>query len=138
MAPVRNGHQPGMMALLQGLADDLKTLAAQQVRLALHEVHMEMGRAARIGALSAGLFVLAILTMVVLLFTAAFALHELGGWPLWASFGVTALVLLAGAGGIAYSITQVWRRVRFTPVRTLHTLKEDAQWIKEQLKSPRI
>ncbi len=43
---------------------------------------------------------------------------------------MVALLAAAGAGGLAYVVIKVGSRVRLWPFRTLHTLKEDAQWIK--------
>ena len=67
--------------------------------------------------------------MILLCLTLVYLLHSLLGLSLWASYGMVALLAAAGAGGLAYSATKVGSSMRLWPFRTLHTLKEDAQWI---------
>ena len=46
---------------------------------------------------------------------------------------VKAAIQAGVALGLAYSVIKVGSSVRLWPFRTLHTLKEDAQWIKAQV-----
>jgi hypothetical protein len=48
-----------------------------------------------------------------------------------------ALLAGAGAGALAYAVMKLGSSLRLWPFRTLHTLKEDVQWIKEQVLTPR-
>ncbi len=121
--------------LFRRLADDLKTLAVQQLRLAAHEVQFESSRLIRIAVLAVSLVLVSIVALVVTTLTLAVTLHELAGWPLWASYGAVSVLLLTVAGALGLTIKHQAGQIHVLPVRTLHTLKEDTQWIKEQLAS---
>lgn len=124
-----------MPGLFRRLAEDLRTLAVQQLRLAAHEVQLESSRLINIAVLSVLLVLVGIVALVVTALALVVTLHEVAALPLWASYGcVTALLLLA-VGALVLTIKHQVSHIHFLPVRTLHTLKEDTQWIKEQLAS---
>jgi len=127
----------GVISLLQGLVDDVKLLVGQQVRLALHELQVEGARAVTIVAAACMSGILVALCLLFLMLTAVAALHELAGLTIWMSCGAVALALMIAAGGGLLYLKQQARRLRIVPARTLHTVKEDAQWIKEWIASPR-
>lgn len=123
------------MALVQSLLADLKLLATQQLRLAVDEVQLELGRLVRIGIAIAGLVVLGLTLVVLLAFTAVAALHEAGGLPVWTSSLIVAAALGVGATGVGLYAKGQITRFRPYPVRSFFTLKEDTLWIKEQIVS---
>lgn len=126
---------PSVWALLQGIGEDIKTLAAQQVRLAVHEVQMEIARIKLIAGLAVGLLVLALVFAVAAMLGVIAALHEFAGLSLLMSSLLVVGMLVAAAAGLTLYLVQQLRRLRFYPVRTWHTLKEDVRWITEQLVS---
>lgn len=128
----------GVIGLLQGIVDDVKRLVGQQVRLAIHELQLEGARA--VGIVLAAIIggILGVLCLLFLLLTAVAALHEIAGLAMWMSCGVIALVLMVAAGGLLLYLKGQMQRLRVMPVRTLHTVKEDAQWLKEWIASPRM
>lgn len=135
MEQTSSGQRAGIVGLVQGLFMDLKRLAAQQLRLAVDEMHDELGRMVRIGVSIAGLMVFALTLAVLLALTAVAALHELAGLSLWASSLLVATVFMVCIAGLALFVKQQIARFRPYPVRTLFTLKEDAIWIREQIVS---
>ena len=128
---------PGVMRLLQGIAEDMKRLVGQQVMLAIHELQLGGARAAGIVATAIITGILSALCLLFLLLTAVAALHEIAGLAIWMSCGVMALVLIVAAGVFLLYLKRQAQRFTIVPVRTLHTVKEDAQWIKEWIASPR-
>lgn len=131
----RAAAPPSVWALLQDIGEDIRTLAAQQVRLAVHEVQMEIARVKLIAGLAVGLLVLALVFAVAAVLGVIATLHEFAGLSLLMSSLLVVGMLLAAAAGLTLYLVQQLRRLRFYPVRTWHTLKEDVRWITEQLVS---
>jgi len=125
----------GMMDLVFGIVQDVKVLMRQEAQLLRDEVKLEVNK----GIQAASGLGLAIGFLAIgglfLLFMLVYGLHEGVDLPLWASYGIVG-GLLAGAGGVllmrARSLVE---NVHATPRRTLFAIKEDAQWIKEQVMS---
>lgn len=131
-------NPPGVLSLLQGIVEDIKTLASQQVQLAVHELQLEGARAVSMIVTTVVVVILAALSLMLLLIAAAAALHEVAGLPIWMSCGIIALVVMVGAGGLLFFLKQQAQGFRLLPFRTLHTVKEDVRWIKEWIASPRM
>lgn len=121
------------MDLFNGIVQDCKLLMQQEAQLLRDEVKLEaskVGRAASgfgIGAALAGVGALFLLLMLV------HGLHEWLGWPLWASYGLVGLIL-AGIG-LAFIVKAraLAGSVSPMPRRAIFTMKENVQWIKENL-----
>ncbi|MBS0152359.1 MAG: phage holin family protein [Nitrospira sp.] len=128
----------GVRRLVSGIMDDLKKLAYQQVQLAIHELQMEADRVVTIVTTAVGAVILVTLCATFLLLTAVAALHEMGGFSLWKSCGVVALILMVLAGILGLYLRLQTQRFRILPIRSLHTVKEDIRWIKEWIASPRM
>ncbi len=129
---------PRVLSLLQGIVEDIKTLASQQVQLAMHELQLEGARAASMIVTAILVVMLAALSMMLLLTASVAALYEVAGLPVWMSCGIIALVVIVGAGSLLFYLKQQAQRFRMLPVRALHTVKEDIRWIKEWIASPRM
>ena len=123
----------GMMDLVLGIVQDVKVLMGQEVQLLRDEVKLEVNK----GIQAASGFGLAIGFLVIgglfLLFMLVYGLHEGADLPLWMSYGIVGGVL-AGAGvALLMRARSLAGNVHATPRRTLFAIKEDAQWIKEQV-----
>jgi len=121
------------MSLVSGILDDARALMRQEAQLLKDEVKLELSKAGRaasgfgIGAVLAGVGVLFLLLMVV------HGLHEWFAWPLWVSYGLVGAAI-AGIGIALILRAQVLAgSVQATPRRSLHTMKENVQWIKERM-----
>ncbi|HSE57570.1 MAG TPA: phage holin family protein [Nitrospiraceae bacterium] len=126
--------RPSMAALLTGLLDDVRTLIRQEYQLFKDEVSTELGELkAAIVAFLVGLFFLGAAALFSLL-AVVHLLHEVAGLPLWASYGIFALLMLGG-GLLALKIgSGTAKTFNLVPTRTIHSLKEDTQWIKQQMR----
>lgn len=129
----RPPRRSGIMDLLSGIVQDFKLLMQLEAQLLRNEVKLEMSKVSRaasgfgVGAVLTGMGSLFLLLMVV------HGLHEWMGWPLWACYGLIGLLLtgmgfafIANARAVAGSVSPV-------PNRTIFTMKENFQWIKENL-----
>ena len=122
----------GFSELLQDIVRNLQDLIRSEVRLAKAEVRQEAREAATsvvwLGAGVAG----ALSAWMLVLWAAVYGLAQV--MPLWAAALLTGLVL----GGIAaVLVTSGWRRmaqVRPLPERTVASVKEDLEWLKQSTK----
>jgi hypothetical protein len=129
--------RPSIVTLASSLLEDLRRLAAQEFQLAKHEMQLELSKLVKAAIHTAVALVLGFLTLVLLCLTLVYLLHSLLGLSMWASYGIVALLAAAGAGGFAYVMIKAGASIRLWPFRTIRTVKEDAQWIKTQVFSPK-
>ena len=123
----------GLMSLVSGILDDARALMRQEAQLLKDEVKLELSKAGRaasgfgIGAVLAGVGVLFLLLMVV------HGLHDWFAWPLWVSYGLVGAAI-AGIGiALILRAQALAGSLQATPRRSLHTMKENVQWIKERM-----
>jgi hypothetical protein len=126
---------PSIARLISDLLADVKTLAQQHVQLVRHEVEAEVQKVKRATisvAIGAGVLAISGLLYIIML---VHLIQWLTDWPLWVCY---AIVGTAGAiGGLAslWSAKKVGGSVHVLPVKTMQSMKEDAQWIKETIVS---
>lgn len=132
---MENPHPISVAALLQGLLEDIRVLIGQTMRLARDEMKLERQKLTslviRIGI---GLMMV-FMTTVLLLLMIVHLLHGWLGLPLWTSYGIVGLLCTLTAGLLLASAASLGATLRLWPFRTLHSIKEDARWIKEQVLS---
>lgn len=122
-----------IVALASGLLADLRRLLTQEFQLAKHELQQELTKLLKASIQAGVALVLSLMTVILLCLMLVYLLHSVTGLSLWASYGVVALLAAAGAAGLAYRVMILGSSLRLWPFRTLHSLKEDIQWIKEQM-----
>lgn len=117
--------------LLGDLTREITTLVRQEAALAKAEMGQKASRVGRhLGALAAGGAVayaglLAIIAAIILMLMEA-------GLPGWASALLVGIVVAGLGGFLVWRGLDALKREDLTPRQTLETLKEDAQWAKEQ------
>lgn len=123
----------GIVGLIGGLVGDVRTLFRQELQLLRDEFFLEIDKirqaAVAVGAgigvtIIGGLFVFIMLVHV---------LHQYASLPLWACYGLIGVILLAVGGALLIKAKQSLQNFNLMPRRTLRSMKEDAQWIKEQI-----
>jgi drug/metabolite transporter (DMT)-like permease len=123
----------GFSSLVSGILDDAKTLMRQEVQLLRDEVKLEISKAGRaasgfgIGAAVGAVGALFLLLMLV------HGLNEWFSWPLWVCYGLVGAALAATAITFIVKAQSLAGTLRTTPQRSLHTMKENVQWIKERM-----
>jgi hypothetical protein len=118
--------------LFAGLASETATLIRQEVALAKVELTQKAGKAgANLGSLAIG----GALAYAALLCVLAGAISLLAGlMPWWAAaLVVAAIVGVVGAMMISKALAAL-KQMNIAPQQTIETLKEDAQWAKQQIK----
>jgi hypothetical protein len=126
--------EPSMASLVTGIVSDTQTLIKQEVALARHEVKDEIHKAVQAGAsLGIGVGFVAIGGLLLL-----FMLAHLLNWALaldlshFAGFGIIGgLALVIGIGLLFYAKGRAGD-IHVVPPQTAETMKETAQWIKNQ------
>ncbi len=118
--------------LFADLAQDTSTLVRQELHLAGHELTDRASRVGKdIGMLVAGGVIL-FAGLLALIATLVIILGEIGlDWWL-AALVVTVLVLGIGAALVARGRSDL-KKADLMPRQTMETLKEDQEWIKEQV-----
>jgi hypothetical protein len=130
MAQVRDERSLG--DLFSDLSRETTTLVRQEVQLAKAELTQSATEAARgIGMLVAGGAV-AYAGLLFLLLAIVFGLIE-AGWDPWVSALVVGLVVVAIGGVLVLRARESLKPANLAPKKTVETLKEDAEWAKEQI-----
>ncbi|HET7909805.1 MAG TPA: phage holin family protein [Nitrospira sp.] len=123
----------GFAKLVAGILDDARALMRQEVQLLKDEVKLELSKAGRaasgfgIGAVLGGVGALFLLLMLV------HGLNEWFAWPLWVCYGLVGAAIAASGLALILRARSLAGTVHPTPQRSLHTMKENVQWIKERM-----
>jgi hypothetical protein len=133
--PSFSSADPSLASLLGDLITDAKNLLLQEVTLAKLEMQDELQKtktAALSFAIGAGVAVAGGLLLLLMLVHLLVAFTTL---PLWGCYGIIGGVLLVI--GLIFLATgnQTAAQIEVVPPKTVETLKENAQWIKEQTTS---
>jgi hypothetical protein len=124
-------QEPSLGELFSELSQEASTLIRQEVQLAKAEVTRKATQAGREGAfVAAGGFV-AYAGFLALIAAAIFGVAEF--IPLWLS----ALLIGVIVAGVGYLLLQKGlnglKEINPAPRRTIETLKEDKEWLKQQV-----
>jgi hypothetical protein len=133
----RHSARPTFTALLESLLADMKVLAIQEFRLATHEVREELGKAqSAVSSLALAIGLVAIGGLLLILMV----VHLLAeaGLPLWASYGLVGLALGGAGVGLLLRAKHQAAEIHLLPIQTVHTMKENVSWIKEEVTSARM
>jgi hypothetical protein len=114
--------------LIGNISNDLSQLFRQEVELAKEELRQEASKAGKAGGMLGGAAFAGYLAVVLLSFALVFGLSNVID-PGWAALIVA--VIWAAVGGVLYANGRKrLKTVDPVPRRTVDTLKEDAQWLK--------
>jgi Putative Actinobacterial Holin-X, holin superfamily III len=126
-----NGRDPGDTSigeLIGNISNDLSQLFRQEVELAKAEVKQEAAKAGKAAGMLGGAGFAGYLAVVLLSFALVFGLANVMDAG-WAALIVAALWLIIG--GVLYATgRKQLKTVDPVPHRTVDTIKEDAQWLK--------
>ncbi|GAB2565970.1 hypothetical protein Aab01nite_46850 [Paractinoplanes abujensis] len=114
--------------MIGNISNDLSQLFRQEVELAKAELKQEASKAGKAGGMLGGAAFAAYLAVVLLSFALVFALDAVmpAGWA-----ALIVAVLWGVIGGVLYVVGKnKLKTVDPMPRRTVDTLKEDAQWLK--------
>jgi uncharacterized membrane protein YqjE len=112
------------------LLENAQEIFRDEIRLAKVEIREDLKTAGRAAAILVTGILMALFAFGMLLFTATWALDTL--LPLWAAAGiVTVVVAVLAAVLITVGRSRV-SEVNPKPERTVESMKENVQWIKQQ------
>jgi Putative Actinobacterial Holin-X, holin superfamily III len=135
MNPAVYTREPTLAQLLIGLMHDAQQLLRQEVALAKHEIRVELRKILGAGmSLGLGIGIAAIGGLLLILML-VHLLHALTALPLWVCYGIVGG--LCAAGGIVLLVLgkQKLADVHLAPQETVATMRENVQWIKEQVRA---
>jgi len=126
-------QEPSLGELLGGLVGNMQDLIRGEVGLAKQELKEEAKQAGVGAGMLAGAGVMALVGLIFVGLTATYALTlVLPGWA--AALIVAALFLIVGF--VLYSLgRQRLQRIDPVPRQSIESLKEDTEWIKQQVSS---
>jgi hypothetical protein len=118
--------------LFGDLSNDLSTLMRKEIELARIELKDEVKNAGRAGGMLGGTALAGYMALLLLSFAAAWALDEVmpTGW----AFCIIGVIYAVVAAVLYMKGREELRKVNPVPEQTVETLKEDAQWAKQQIK----
>ena len=130
--PVQRGSEESLGDLFSALTTDLSTLVQEEVALARTEIQETVSKAisSAIGAIAGG--VIAYAGLIMLLIAAAFALAVVIDSFWLASLIIGLIVIIVGAILLVSGINTL-KNLNVVPQKTVQTLKNDAQWAKEEV-----
>jgi hypothetical protein len=114
--------------LIGDISDDLSTLFRQEVELAKAEVRQEAAKAGKAAGMLGAAGFAGYMTVLLLSFAVVYGLSNVidAGWA-----ALIVAVVWAIAGGVLYANgRRKLRAVDPVPHRTVETVKEDVQWLK--------
>jgi hypothetical protein len=126
---------PSVARLLTELIGDLRTLVQQHVRLLRHEVEAEVAKVKRATisvAIGVGILAVSGLLFIIMLVHLVQWLTE---WPLWICYGIVATAGALGGLIALWSAKKTGASVHVLPVKTMQSMKEDAQWLTQTIAS---
>jgi Putative Actinobacterial Holin-X, holin superfamily III len=127
-------REPTVAQLLTGLMQDAQTLLRQEVALATHELRRELRTTIR-AVMSLGIGIgLAAIGGWLLILMLVHLLHALTALPLWACDGIVGGLLAAGGIGMLVLGKQTLVQLHLVPQDTVKTMKENVQWLTEQVR----
>jgi len=128
-------YDASVSALLSGIVGDAQDLVRKEIALARQEIREEITAAKDAAtALSIAGAVLAV-GGLFLLVTLALGLADLLNWPAWAGFGIVGVVFGIAGAILLSSARQKMKQINPVPERTIETLKENIEWIKDRTTS---
>ena len=128
-------YDASVSALLSGIGGDAQHLVRQEIALARQEIREEIAAAKEAGTALAIAGAILGVGGLCLLVTLALGLADLFNWQAWAGFGVVGLVFGIVGAIMLSSARQRMKRISPVPERTVETMKENIEWIKDRTTS---
>lgn len=123
--------------LLSGIVGDAQTLVRQEIALARQEIREEISEAKSAGikfGIAGGVLAIGGLLLVL---TLAQGIADLFNWPVWAGYGLVGIVLAIAGYLLLSSAQNQIKKVHPVPEKTVETMKENVEWIKDRTSSDR-
>jgi hypothetical protein len=136
--PAQHLGEPSLTALIGSIINDAKDLLVHEFRMAKLEVRDELNKtktAAISLGVGAGIAAVGSLLLILMFVHLLRAFTEI---PLWGCYGIIGTLLLVLGVGLLMKGKKTAQEIDVIPPQTVDTLKENAQWIKEQTTSTKL
>lgn len=123
--------------LVSSIVGDVQTLARQEIALAREEIKEELNTAKSAAiklGIAAGVLAVGGLFLLVAL---ALGISALFNWPAWAGFAIVGLVFAIVGGVLVVQGQKDAKEIKPVPEKTVETMKENVEWIKDRTTSDR-
>jgi drug/metabolite transporter (DMT)-like permease len=128
-------REPSVASLLSGIVGDAQVLIRQEIALARQEIREELSNAKDASiALAIAVGVLAVGGLLLVL-TLAQALAYFLNWPVWVGYGIVGIVLAIAGYVLLSSAQKRMKEISPVPEKTVETMKENVEWIKDRTTS---
>jgi hypothetical protein len=132
-----HSSEPSLAVLLGGIMNDAKDLLIQELTLAKLEVQDEL-RQIKTATISLGIGIgVAAVGGILLSLMLVHVLAAYTDMPLWGCYGIVGSVLAVLGGVLLAAGTHKAEEIDVLP-QTVETIKENAQWLTEQMTSDTI
>jgi len=118
--------------IFQNIVANVQEIVRSEVRLAKTEIREEAVKAKSSAAMLGAGAVTAVFALLFILLTLVYALAEV--MPNWAAALIVGAALAIVAAVIIAAGLKQLKAIQATPQRTVHTIKENVQWAKQQTK----
>jgi len=122
-------REPSIADVIKTSIRDAQDLVRSEIALAKAEVRQEVRRVSVGASLIAGAALAAIIAVIFLMTTIAWAIPELLDWPMWTGFAIVTVLTAIAAGVLGY----IGKKRIAAPLhmpRTVDTLKENIEWMR--------
>jgi len=124
-----------MAQLLSGIVGDAQELVRKEIALARQEIREEIGNAKNAGIKLAIAGAVLAIGGLLLVLTLAQGLADLLNWPTWAGYGIVGVVLAIVGYFLLSSAQKQIKEISPVPEKTVETIKENVEWIKDRTTS---
>lgn len=133
------GHEreASVATLLSGIVSDAQELVRKEIALARQEIREEISAAKDAGIRLAIAGVVLAVGGLLLVLTLAQALADLLDWPVWAGYGIVGVVLTIIGSILFASAQKRMQEIHPVPEKTVATIKENVEWIRDRTTSDR-
>lgn len=118
--------------LFSELASETSTLVRQEVQLAAREMTLKASYAARQAAIIGGGLLLGVVSLLSLIAALVFGLATM--ITLWKSALLVGALLMLLAALLVWKGAAALREMSLLPKQSIQSLKEDEQWVQEQVR----
>jgi uncharacterized membrane protein YqjE len=122
-------HDSSIADLVRRAVRDAQDLVRGEIALAKAEAREEVSRLGKGVAFLAGAALAAVIGIVFLMTTVAWAIADGAGWPVWSGFAMVTVLMLLAAGALA-GIGRTRMKTGRHMARTVDTLKENLEWMR--------
>ncbi len=126
------GEERSVSDVFQDILRNLQEMVRSEIRLAKVEIRGEVTQAVSSGVWIAAGGVAATSAWIFLLWTLAYALAT--RMSMWAATLLVAVVMAAAAAALIMSGIRRAKRIRPIPERTVESVKENLEWLKQPTK----